>query len=269
MKFNSIIVLIASMLASSHVMAESQSYTLPTDNKMVNFNYDKNDTYTILTQPMHVTDLEFGSDEILQGKAIGDPVQWKVDDGGDRHILIRPSKSSLETSLTVFTDKRTYQFTLRSSPDGGKWYQHVDWQYPDRMYSERIAAKKKAREDKEEQEALNKTIAVKEVSIENFYTDYKVTGSNDLKPVLVADDGKRTTLKFNQLQPLPAVFMKGSEAKYAMVNYDVSADGRTITVQRVANVMFLKLNDNEVKIERANKISDDARSHNLKNIFSF
>lgn len=270
MKKTIVSLLLAAVLTPALVYAEASSFTLPTDNKLVQFSFDRHETYTVLTQPLHVTDLEFGSDEVVLGKAVGDSILWKVEDGGERHVLIRPAKPNIETSLTVFTDKRTYQITLRSSPVGGKWYQHVEWLHPDKVWKDKLYAEKKVKESIEKEEALNKTVAVHDVSLENFYTDYKVTGSNDIKPVLVADDGKRTSIKFTETQSLPAVFVRGNDAKYAMVNYDVSADGKTVIVQRVVDQIILKLGNSEVLIDRANKINSSSSSKSgIKNFLSF
>jgi type IV secretion system protein VirB9 len=251
MKKTIIATLLASSMLSGLVFAEATSFPLPTDNKLVQFAFDKYETYTILTQALRVTDLEFGTDEVVVGKAVSDPILWKVEDAGDRHVLIRPSKADQETSLTVFTDKRTYQFTLRSSPEGGKWYQHVEWSHPDRVMKDRYYAEKKLKDESAKQDALNKTVAVSNVSLEDYYSDYKITGSDEIRPVMVADDGKRTWLKFNGSQSMPAVFIKGNDAKYAMVNYDVSPDSKTIIVQRVVDQLILKLGKHEVTINRA------------------
>lgn len=242
--------IIAALTLPSFAYADSQVFPLPTDNKLVEFIHDKHNTYPVLTQDLHVTDIEFGEDETIVGHSIGDSIYWKIDAGGDRHLFIKPVKPNVETSLSVITSKRSYQITLRSSPEGGKWYQHVSWVYPDVATKMYASYKKSVEANEKEVNRLNEQVVVDNVSLDDLNTDYSYTGDKTLKPLMVGDDGKRTWIKFESMTEVPLVFIDdGDSKKFAMVNID-GPKNNTIILQRIARQIVVKLGKAEGRITK-------------------
>lgn len=83
--------------------------------------------YQLYAAPGQVTDIALQDGEQLIGPdpvAAGDTVRWiigdTVSDTGPAqhvHILVKPTRPGLATSLVINTDRRTYHLELRSTPD--------------------------------------------------------------------------------------------------------------------------------------------------------
>ena len=112
------------------VHAEMSATALPGDTRLVEFEYDPDNTFLVLARPKSVTHVAFGEDEKISTVAGGDTKNWELSPTSDRrHLFVKPLFEGLETSMTVLTDKRSYQFVLRSTGPGSKWYQRVTWRY--------------------------------------------------------------------------------------------------------------------------------------------
>lgn len=241
---------IAALLLPTLAQADAQVFPLPTDNKLVEFVHDKHNTYPILTQDLHVTHIEFGEDEVIVGHSIGDSIYWKLDAVGERHLFVRSVKPNVETSLSVITSKRSYQITLRSSPEGGKWYQHVVWSYPDVATKTYANYKKISEATEKETKRLSDQIVVDSVTLDDLNTNYTYTGDKTLKPLMVGDDGKRTWIKFESMTEVPLVFIDDGESKkFALVSID-GPKNNTIIMQRTAKKIVVKLGEAKGYITR-------------------
>jgi type IV secretion system protein TrbG len=80
--------------------AEVVPNAMPGDSRLVVFRYDANNTYTILAMPGMPTDIQISADEKMSGFAIGDTVQWVIEELPG-HIFIKPLKASLFTAGTL------------------------------------------------------------------------------------------------------------------------------------------------------------------------
>ena len=138
---------------SGGAWAESQSISMPGDAKLVVFSYDENNTFTVLAMPGNITDIQLNEGEKVTALAMGDSVQW-VTAKTDSHIFIKPTRSNIYTSATLVTDQRTYQLTLRASPDGGKWYQRVSWKYPELIIMKQSEVEAQAKAQKIASDAI-------------------------------------------------------------------------------------------------------------------
>ncbi len=236
---------------------EAQSIAMPGDAKLVVFNFDANNTFTILTMPGNITDINLNEGEKVTAMALGDSVQW-VTAKADGHIFIKPTRPNIFTSATLVTDQRTYQLTLRSSPEGGKWYQRVSWKYPDlivmkqseqeaqakaqKLAAEAILAEEKKRQAEQIAVSVNKAPG-NPVADLNF--EYTVTGNAEFKPTQVFDNGKMTWLKMPiKNQEWPATFILDESETTEIIN--PLRDGDFIKIPRLFKRCVLKLKDKEV-----------------------
>lgn len=248
--------LITVLLSALSAHADGAPIPMPGDNRLVVFSYDKNNTFTVLTIPDAVTDIELMSDEKISAMAVGDSVQWVIAKT-DGHVFVKPIRPNIFTSATIVTDKRTYQLTLRASPPGGKWFQRVSWTYPDIILYEAQQAVNRAKEDaerkmKEEEAAKSKESVVVSndmpgTPIANLNYEYEMKGEASFKPKIVFDDGKFTWILLNKKsQEVPALFLKDGKGKYELVNY--IRQGDYLQVQRTFSTAVLKLGPEEVEI---------------------
>lgn len=232
--------------------AESKAIPMPADTKLVTFPYDANNTYTILTRPRNITDIALHQDEEVVAMALGDTIQWMVVEAPG-HVFVKPLHPDIATSGTLVTNKRTYQLSLHSSPEDGKYYQRVTWNYPELLVLRaQQASRVKATIDLERAK-IESTIVSPNVSVEKLNFDYEVSGSENWKPSQVFDDGQFTWIRLQKSQDIPAIFSLGKDGKGELVNTNIR--GEYIVVQRILPQLLLKLGDKEVTI-RNRKMSD-------------
>lgn len=254
-----------------HAHAELIATPLTGDTRLVQFTYDEDNTFLVLAKPKAVTHLQFAADEMLQSVASGDTAQWELTPTKNRkNLFIKPKFEGIETSMTVITDKRTYQFVLRSTADGKKWYQRVSW-----MYSSSLVLEQDALLESQANVPMPGTLpepvaaggirplqptfnlppmnqgggSASTLKPDSLRFNYKVEGEAAFKPTQVFDDGKFTYLRMPQdVQELPALFSVIEGQEYSLVNYTV--DGSYMVAQRLLETAVLKLGKTEVRVTK-------------------
>lgn len=248
---------VALVAGSGFAAAEMVATPLRGDSRLVEFIFDKDNTFLVLTKPRAVTHVQFAPDEVIVSIAAGDTSTWQFTrTKNGRHLFVKPTYEDAETSLTVLTTKRSYQFVLRSTGDGKKWYQRVSWLYNNDL---ELAVD----EDPEGQTqvpmtasaqgnpvALAASPAAASVDPETLRFGYEVTGNAPFRPRVVFDDGRFTYFKMpQQLQELPALFAVIEDKDYSLVNFEVKGD--YLVAQRLLTTAVLKLGKAEVRVIKA------------------
>ena len=246
--------LLALCLFGLPAQAELFATPLPGDTRLVQFEYDADNTFLILSRPKALTHIEFGADERIQTVAGGDTKHWELTPTQNRrHLFVKPVYEQMETSMTVITDKRTYQFVLRSTGPGAKWYQRVTWRYGETMLLDMREAEEKAAEAEKaarnaDKERQDQTLAVG-VNPKDLRFDYSIDGNAPFRPVSLFDDGKFTWIRMpTKLVELPALFGMTEAGELSIVNYVVQGD--YMLAQRVMDRGVLKLGKQEVRFSR-------------------
>lgn len=85
-----------------------------TDSRIKTFVYNENDVYAVKTHYGYQSNIEFGRHERIRTVSVGDRVGWQVVPAG-RRLFIKSLEENGHTNMTVVTNKRAYQFDLRSS----------------------------------------------------------------------------------------------------------------------------------------------------------
>ena len=235
--------------------AELVATPLRGDTRLVQFPFDQDNTYLVLSKPRAVTHLQFAPDEGIQSVAVGDTQNWEINPTKNRkNIFIKPKFEDQETSLTVLTNKRTYQFVLRSTGDGRKWYQRVNFEYSRDLVLEMDQGPSPETDapivtTKPMAQVPSQPDVPEGIKPENLRFGYEITGDAEFKPSIAFDDGKFTYIVMpDKLQELPALFSVIDGSQYSLVNYTVK--GNRMEVQRLIDTVVLKLGKNEVTIKR-------------------
>ncbi|SPS02319.1 type IV secretion system, conjugation protein [Cupriavidus taiwanensis] len=229
---------------------------LPGDSRLVVFTYSRDQIFRVLSAPLKVTTIEFPDDEQIVGDpAWGENVRWDYDTDGANHLYVKPQAAGLVNTLSVNTNKRSYEFTLVSSPLGGIFYQKVRFRIPTS-----ISAKVKARNDSRGEQADNakategdsRNVDAVAVPPDQLNFEYAISGSASFKPETAFDDGKALWLRLPAaaLQSWPVALVKdGSD--FVVVNQ--IRRGGYLVVQRLADTVVLRSGDDEVRIERGRR----------------
>ena len=241
--------------------AELVATPLRGDSRLVQFNYDADNTYLVLAKPKAVTHIQFAVDEMIQSVAAGDTANWELTPTKNRkNLFVKPKFDDSDTSMTVITDKRTYQFVLRSTGDGKKWYQRVNWVYASDMLmavdgADDVAVGSPATADKKPQAELPRRTSGPEAVIggvqpEALRFSYEIVGDAPFRPLVVFDDGRFTYFKLaSSLQELPALFAVIDGNEYSLVNFEIKGD--YLVAQRLLDKAILKLGKAEVRVNLA------------------
>jgi P-type conjugative transfer protein TrbG len=212
------------------------------------FPYSPGALYQIYAAPGQITDsaLEQGEQLIGSGPvAAGDTVRWVVGDtesgSGDSrrvHIMVKPTRPSIETNLVVNTDRRTYLIELRSREK--PYMPSVAWFYPeDRAGRGR---------------SLPPTPFIPDHAQRRFR--YNIEGDNPAwRPINAYDDGRKVYIEFSPgigQGEMPPLFVIGPDGKSEIVNY--RAYGNVLIVDRLFAAAELRLggeNQQKVRIVRS------------------
>ena len=241
------------------------------------FRYDPEASFAILALPGVPTDLQLAADERVTGFALGDTIQWVIEELPG-HVFIKPLKSELFTAGTLVTDRRTYQLTLRSGHPRDEWMQRVTWSYPDLVVlrapagslphaAERVAALAEATAgvghgaagtgaDADRSGAIvpgtgaaagTGTVGAGGLDPARLDFDYRLSGDAPFRPLTVFDDGRSNWLRMPARQTMPALFLV-ADGSPQLVHYVVRGDW--LVVPRLAARLILKLGRSEVQVQR-------------------
>ncbi len=204
-------------------------------NHMAHFDYDPGTTYLVEASPGVPTDIELGPDEKMQGFALGDTVQWMVEELPG-HVFVKPLREKLFTAGTLVTNRRVYTLEFRSVPTSGRWVQKVSWGYGGAFRGGGSSGGPMGTWHDPSPEHISSAL---------LNTDYRIEGDSDFRPVRVFDDGRFTWIEVQSPQALPALFMVQGDQEM-LVNYLVH--GHYFLVQRLMPEILLRLGKNEVRI---------------------
>jgi type IV secretion system protein VirB9 len=114
------------------LQAQERDAPMGADPRLLQLEFDAQQSYLILTRPKSVTLIQMQAEETIVTAVAGDTVNFSVVVSQSRnYVMVRPKYEGLTTSLTLITNLRNYPLTLRSTKEAlGKWYQRVQWSYP-------------------------------------------------------------------------------------------------------------------------------------------
>lgn len=104
------------------VLAEQASAStdlkpITTDSRIKTFIYNENEIFKVLIHTGFQSSIEFANGEEVETISIGEAYAWKLTPIG-RRLFIKPLENNIHTNVTVITNRRTYQFEIRSkSPE--------------------------------------------------------------------------------------------------------------------------------------------------------
>lgn len=179
------------LLVSPTLAAADVSQPVVSDSRVKTFVYNENEVYTILTQYGYQTNIEFAKNEEIQTVSVGDRVAWQIIPAG-RRLFIQTLQDEAHTNLTVVTDRRSYQFDLRSaSLNAGNedrlvyvarfYYPDADWDKPAPVVAP---------------DSVVQHSSIVPAAENEFNFNYTYTGPDAIAPVRIFDDGASTYFQF-------------------------------------------------------------------------
>lgn len=244
--------------AAARVQPEGASWL----NAIEQYPYAEGALYQVYAAPGRVTDIVLEPGEHLVGDgpvAAGDTVRWIIGDtvsgtgaASRVHILVKPTRTDLETNMVINTDRRSYHLELRANQR--TYMAAVSWTYPhgDLLALPQASAR-----------AAEATPAATGIDPAHLAFGYRITGDKTAwRPLRAFDDGRQTFIEFPATiatADMPPLFVVGSDGKDALVNYRVQ--GRYLIVDRLFDAAELRLGNRKgekrVRIVRQSKNRGD------------
>lgn len=224
----------------------------PKENRIVRFTYSPDVIYRIKTTTAWHTHVELGEDEgLVENPMIGESAQWRVS-GGPRNIYVKPVREDLTTSLTIVTNRRTYQFQLVSGKKGASVYQKVSFDYPEREAEVKLRQAVETANVMAENSRLSKQIIAPSTDPTNLNFGYDITGEAPFKPLTVYNDDRFTYLNMPNTQLAPAIFLVGDDGKLSLIEFKPPKKN-IVVIERLVNALLLKVGNDEVRVSRSNE----------------
>lgn len=239
------------------------------DSRIKLLRYDEGDVYTMMTRYGYQTNIVFDRNETIETISVGDRSVWQIIPAGHR-MFIRPMTDGASTNMTVLTNKRSYQFDLKSTSSADENADIVyvaKFVYGDRQMPAALPPMPPMPPAQDAAPAMTpppseplpaettKPVSVQPVEMPPVSPDakegpgitqpvhpnynYTYSGPDILAPLQVFDNGKSTFIRYNTLpQPLPEVFAvdaAGTEQLVAPEHKD-----RMLVVPTIASSLIIK-----------------------------
>jgi type IV secretion system protein VirB9 len=231
--------------AAGYSQTEGAEPMLPSDNRIKVLMYDEADVYVITTKYGYQTNIVFSPNESIDTISVGDRSLWQIIPSGNR-MFIRPMEDGVTTNMTVLTNKRSYQFDLKSiaADAAGSNIYVAKFMYPDDMPA-RSAAPVEPSIAPAYISQVGKTVPVAGPPPLNY--NYTYTGPDDLAPLQVYDDGNITYIQYRELkEPAPAIYAMDASGKEQPIPHSVK--GNLVVIDLVTGELSLRSGSGTVTV---------------------
>jgi type IV secretion system protein VirB9 len=212
------------------IQAQNNPIPLVQDARIKEVVYRDNDVVPIHGIPFTTTQIQFADKEEILDIEGGDTAAWMVTYHPELSniVFVKPTQFDLNTNMTVVTNKHAYYFHLLSSTNV-----HNDAKQP--TYALKFTYGENKPKPIMNQIAPTKTT----YKPKTVNTAYRFSGSPQLVPRHVFDDGRFTYFELTNTGPVPAIFaIDDASGKESTVN--TRREGKYIVVQRLAPQFTLR-----------------------------
>lgn len=194
--------------------------------------YNPNDVYRYVGYYLNQSYIEFEEGEVIQTISMGDPTPWLTNILGNK-LFLKPTGSYPQTTMTIFTNKRSYYFELDAMEPNNVSENDilffVKFVYPTSNDKNIVKFNvKKQRDDYPDLTDLSKY---------NF--NYEFAGSPAIAPIKVFDDGVFTYMEFKtDNAEIPAIFAVNEQGYETLVNFRIVEE--YVVIEQVAGQLTLR-----------------------------
>ncbi len=215
-------ILILVLVVNTTALAIRESRPTPIDSRIRVLIYNPDDVFKFTGYYGYQASIEFAKDEEVISISMGDTTSWQIVPAGHR-IFIKPVEHDATTNMTLITNKRTYFFELYAE-------ETEDMRDPDMVFNVRFIYP-----DEEEEEHLkvySTSSSTPDLAHpEKYNFNYSISGSEEIAPVKVFDDGEFTYLQFRDKNAeLPAILAVDENLRESMVNYRLAPDNSNMVI---------------------------------------
>lgn len=211
------------------VSAQVESPPFPDDPRIRVAPYSPGEIIDLRTSAITEQEVLVSPEERIQLVLLGDPSSYSVTVSPNADSFsLRQLRAFASSTLTVRTDKRSYQF-MATQGYGRSVPYLVRFTYSDlpEVFTDPQASSARPPESR---------------------TMYKVTGNRDLRPSSIRDDGMRIYIQWAPSQAIPAVFAIDRDGNEETVNGYMR--GAEFTVDRIYDALIFRIDKASATVRR-------------------
>lgn len=204
---------------------------LATDARIKTVIYSPNEVIKFAGYYRFQSNIEFADDEVIGTISLGDSVAWQVNPVGHR-LFIKPIEQDATTNMTVITNKHTYFFELHAG-------EAKDISDKNLIFELRLVYPNDDTSTASIRNTIDHVPDLEQEDLNKYNFRYSVSGSEDISPIRIFDDGEFTYFQFHNVNAeIPAFFMVDKDGNESIINY--RARGPYIVVERVTSRYTLR-----------------------------
>ncbi|MEQ1789182.1 MAG: TrbG/VirB9 family P-type conjugative transfer protein [Rickettsiales bacterium] len=247
--------------------------TAPCNGRIRDLIYERSSVYVIRTKFGYQTNIIFDPKEEIQTLSVGDRSLWQLIPTGNR-LYIRPMNDNLSTNMTLITNKRSYEFELKSVGKRSESNIYVArFSYPSEQ--EQVGTSGLESSIGNQYSAISTPVGVNVIdtqhtlesppSINNSMTSsgteqtsinpptmrpnysYTYVGPDELAPLQVYDDGKLTFIKYQAIDQIaPTAFIIDQNGKESPAY--TTRQGSSLVIDGVTSELALRSSGGEIRV---------------------
>ncbi len=232
--------ILGSLAVANAAAAQGMAPIADMDSRLRVIDYMEGEVYRLSGCIGFQTMITLNSDEHVENIGIGDSSLWQVmPNKRGNLIFVKPTAVKAFSNMTIVTDKRSYNFELRSAPEADCQKGHVTYELRFRYAPPPPAAAPNIRATPADPNAFLP-------ATEKRNSAYTFAGDADLVPLRVFDDGNATYFRWAPSAPTPAVYALNSDNSESLINY--ASRGDYLVVDQVARAFVLRRGDQKTTL---------------------
>ena len=261
-KFLKLVIVALALSLKSTSISYAKNASITTDSRIKTLVYNANEVYQLKFHYGYQSFIEFAEGESIEMISIGESFAWRLTPA-DRRLFVRPLEVAAHTNMTIITNKRTYQFDIRSGEYDGRADEElvyvVRFFFPDLRPKKPIPSQLRRPNpaaiakpapavirNPTDKLYLNKEytgVLALNSDKNNINFDYQFAGNApDITPIKIYDNGQETSMQFkNNNLIIPTISVVDIFGQETMVSYVLKDNYVVIPV--VANQFTLRLAD--------------------------
>ena len=204
-------------------LAIRESRPTPIDSRIRVMVYNPNDVFKFTGYYGYQASIELGAAEEVVSISMGDTTSWQIVPAGNR-IFIKPIEQEATTNMTLITNKRTYFFELYAE-------ETLDIRDPGMVFNVKFLYPDEDEEDHIRTFSTSTTTGPDLTHPEKFNFNYYISGSEEIAPIKIFDDGDFTYLQFrDRNNEIPAIFAVDENLHESMINFRLDPNNSNMVV---------------------------------------
>jgi type IV secretion system protein VirB9 len=181
----------------------------------------------VICAPLRLCSISLEPGEVVNNINIADSVRWNTSlgtsgsgQGQTTHVMVKPTDVGLETSMSILTNRRDYQLTLKSRTDD--WMPEISFVYPSNIQQEVAEYRQQVQQHRQDN-----TITGTGHQVADLDFEYRIEGEASWRPVRVYNDGVKTVIQMPasmQHREAPVLVSIGPDDQEQIVNYRLRGD---------------------------------------------